>query len=309
MHMVIKSKHNSKKIISLFLILISLILFGAACSFSGQSNLQGTQIALDIQSTRQVLKQTELAEGGSNQQDQNNPPQSPSITPSQTLRPTDTADTLINIDTATPTSTQTAVVQPPTITPTSTVENLALPGFKQFSDDFSDSTSGWDIQESGSNQWGYKNNHYQIKVGDPYLRVLALYPYKMSMGSIQTTVIVTQDQPQASYGVVCRYQDVDNYYYFEIASDGTYMIGRRLNGEWTLLNGVQGATNSAIKSTGYNFIFATFVLDELSLYVNGVLIDTVYDNALSEGYVGLSASTSEFSGFEVSFDGFTAQDG
>ena len=121
MHLVIMSKHNSKTIISLFLVLISLILFGAACSFSDQSNLQGTQIALNIQSTRQVLKQTELAVESDNPPEEQDPPQSPSITPSETLHPTMTPETVIKIDTATPTSTQTAVVQPPTITPTSTM--------------------------------------------------------------------------------------------------------------------------------------------------------------------------------------------
>jgi len=302
--MIQKSKQTSIRITSLFSVFISLMLLGSACSFASQSDLQGTQIALNIQSTRQVLKQTELAEGGSNQQDQNNPPQSPSITPSQTLRPTDTADTLINIDTATPTSTQTAVVQPPTITPTSTMENLAGPGFQAFGDDFSDPTSGWSIQESGSNQTRYKNNQYHMIVGDPNTQWWTYYPYNISNGSVQTTAIVNQDQPQASYGVVFRAQDWENYYYFEIASNGSYQIGRWLNGVHSYLK--QGTNNSAIKSTGENFIFASFVLDELSVSVNSVLIDTVYDNNISEGYVGLSASTGEFGGFEVSFDQFLA---
>jgi hypothetical protein len=304
MQMVIKSKNHLQTIICLFLVLVSLTFFGAACSFSGQSNLQGTQIALNILSTQQVLKQTELAEGDSNQQDQNNPPQSPSITPSQTLRPTDTADKQINIDTAKPTSTQTAVVQPPTITPTSTMENLAGPGFQAFGDDFSDPTSGWSIQESGSNQTRYKNNQYQMRVGDPNTQWWVYYPYNISNGSVQTTAIVLQDQPQASYGVVFRCQDEGNYYYFEIASNGSYRIGRWLNSVHSYLK--QGMNNSAIKSTGENFIFASFVLDELSVSVNSVLIDTVYDNNISEGFVGLSASTGEFGGFEVSFDQFLA---
>jgi hypothetical protein len=302
--MVIMSKHNSKTIISLFLVLISLILFGAACSFSGQSNLQGTQIALNIQSTRQILKQTELAVESDNPPEEQDPPQSPSITPSETLHPTMTPETVIKIDTATPTSTQTAVVQPPTITPTSTMENLAGPGFQAFGDDFSDPTSGWSIQESGSNQSRYKNNQYQMIVGDPNTQWWVYYPYNISNGSVQTTAIVNQDQPQASYGVVFRCQDESNYYYFQIASNGTYLIGRWLNGVHSYLK--QGTNNSAIKSTGENFIFASFVLDELSVSVNSVLIDTVYDNNISEGFVGLSASTGEFGGFEVSFDQFLA---
>jgi hypothetical protein len=215
-----------------------------------------------------------------------------------------TPETVIKIDTATPTSTQTAVVQPPTITPTSTMENLAGPGFQAFGDDFSDPTSGWSIQESGSNQSRYKNNQYQMIVGDPNIQWWTYYPYNISNGSVQTTAIVNQDQPQASYGVVFRCQDESNYYYFQIASNGTYLIGRWLNGVHSYLK--QGTNNSAIKSTGENFIFASFVLDELSVSVNSVLIDTVYDNNISEGFVGLSASTGEFGGFEVSFDQFLA---
>jgi len=302
--MIQKSKQTSIRITSLFSVLISLMLLGSACSFASQSDLQGTQIALDIQSTRQVLRQTELAGESSNPPGQQDPPQSPSITPSETINPTITPETVINIDTATPTSTQTAVVQPPTITPTSTMENLAGPGFQAFGDDFSDPTSGWSIQESGSNQTRYKNNQYHMIVGDPNTQWWTYYPYNISNGSVQTTAIVNQDQPQASYGVVFRAQDWENYYYFEIASNGSYQIGRWLNGVHSYLK--QGTNNSAIKSTGENFIFASFVLDELSVSVNSVLIDTVYDNNISEGYVGLSASTGEFGGFEVSFDQFLA---
>jgi len=304
MQMIIKLKNNSKTIIGLYIVLISLIFFGTACSFASQSNLQGTQIALNILSTRQVLKQTELAIDSASSTEEQDPPQAPSITPSETLNPTITPETVINIDTTTPTLTQTAVVQPPTITPTSTMENLAGPGFQAFGDDFSDPTSGWPIQESGSNQIRYKNNQYQMIVGDPYIKWYGSYQYNISNGSVQTTAIVLQDQPQAYYGVIFRYQDEGNFYYFEISSNGNYLIGRWLNGVHSFLK--QGTNNSAIKSTGENFIFASFVLDELSVSVNSVLIDTVYDNNINEGFVGLSASTGEFGGFEVSFDQFLA---
>ena len=141
-------------------------------------------------------------------------------------------------------------------------------------------------------------------VGDPYIKWYGSYQYNISNGSIQTTAIVFQDQPQAFYGVIFRYQDEGNFYYFEISSNGNYLIGRWLNGVHSFLK--QGTNNLAIKSTGENFIFASFVLDELSVSVNSVLIDTVYDNNINEGFVGLSASTGEFGGFEVSFDQFLA---
>lgn len=283
-----ESRHNFK----LFTILILLLFVSLACSFSSQSNLEGTQTALDIQSTRAALQLTELAGGISNQQDQATVTQTPSVTPSQTMPPTATA-------------TQTLTVTlPPTITPTSTMENLALPGFQAFGDDFSDPTSGWPIQESGSNQIRYKNNQYQMIVGDPYIKWYGSYQYNIANGSVQTTAIVLQDQPQAFYGVIFRYQDEDNFYYFEISSNGNYLIGRWLNGVHSFLK--QGTNNSAINSTGENFIFASFVLDELSVSVNSILIDTIYDNNISEGYVGLCATTGEFGGFEVSFDQFLA---
>ena len=297
-----KSKQTSIRITSLFSVLITLMLFGSACSFASQSDLQGTQIALDIQSTRQVLKQTELAVESDNPPEEQDPPQSPSITPSETLTPTMTPETIINIDTATPTSTQTAVVQPPTITPTSTMENQAMPGVQVFGDDFSNSTSGWPIQDVGSYQLSYKDNHYHVRVRDPYVQVVSFYEYNISDGGIQTKVTIDQDQPQASYGLVWRYKDGDNYYYFEIDSNSNYVVGRWLNGVNNYLK--QGTNNSAINSTGYNSIYAVFLQDELIFFVNGDLIDTVFDNALSDGYVGVSATTGEFGDFAVSFDQF-----
>ncbi|MEM7343863.1 MAG: hypothetical protein AAF485_06440, partial [Chloroflexota bacterium] len=37
------------------------------------------------------------------------------------------------------------------------------------------------------------------------------------------------------YGIVWQLKDTDNYHTFQIASDGNYMIGKRVKGEWQSL--------------------------------------------------------------------------
>ena len=80
-----------------------------------------------------------------------------------------------------------------------------------------------------------------------------------------------------------------------------------MNGEWGLLNGMQGVISQAINPTGYNDIMVFFSGNEFSLYVNDVLIETVYDSSFQEGYVGLSATTGEYGGFIVAFNQFSAE--
>ena len=191
--------------------------------------------------------------------------------------------------------------------PTATQGYVAGPGFSNFTDNFLDPSSGWPVQTGGQNGWWYANQHYYISVGSINTQAVVTPGYSLGDGYIMASGQVTQDQPHAYYGVVCRYQDADNYYFFEIGYDGDYRVGMRLNGQWMQLNSSAPKTSGAIRY-GYNQVAGHCYGNQLSLYVNDTLVDTVYDNTFAYGQIGLCASTGDFPGMTVEYDFMIAEE-
>ena len=59
---------------------------------------------------------------------------------------------------------------------------------------------------------------------------------------------------------------------------------------------------------GYNQIAGHCYSNELTLYVNDIYVETVYDNTFTSGQVGLSASVRGFPGMTAAFDFFIAEE-
>ncbi len=105
------------------------------------------------------------------------------------------------------------------------------------------------------------------------------------------------------FGVVCRYQDPGNFYFFAVSSDGYAGIGVSKNGRRhllsrdTLLPSPRILTGSAT-----NVLRADCVGYELNLYVNGGLVSQAQAAEWDEGDVGLMVGSYEQGGAEIAFD-------
>src|SRR5512139_4024944 len=120
----------------------------------------------------------------------------------------------------------------PDSTPVSVSTAVAKP---LFFDDFSDPSSGWDRvnDEEGIND--YSNGGYRIFVNK-------INWYFWSNPGLQFTDVVidvdsqkTAGPDENDFGIICRYQDEQNFYFFTIGSDGFYSISKILNGEESLI--------------------------------------------------------------------------
>jgi hypothetical protein len=127
-----------------------------------------------------------------------------------------------------------------------------------------------------------------------------------------TDMIVTVQVRQTSgpnnnaYGVLCRYQDENNFYIFLISGDGYYAIGKYQTGEQqvTYLTPNQEYAFSDLINQGVatNLLRVSCIGNELSLAVNGLPLITVTDDSFSSGDVGLGVSTLEPGTAVVQFD-------
>ena len=215
----------------------------------------------------------------------------PNPTPTVTLTPTPTV-------TSTPTLTPTA-----TDTPTPTIDPSIL-----FSDDFSDIDSGWDRYSNldGVTEYDLSHNAYRIFVNKSFMN------YWSVPGRTYSNLVINVDAQKVAgpdendIGVLCRYQDNQNFYLFEIQSTGYYGIYELLDGNWILLSGRELGFNDRVIHNGNssNHLKVTCNQDNLILEVNGSILADVYDPDFTSGDVGLLVGTYDVGGVDVRFDNF-----
>jgi len=177
-----------------------------------------------------------------------------------------------------------------------------------FQEDFEGESGVW-----GSDQWdtfdrGYEEGEYFIELREPNWFAWAYAGQKLEDVSIEVDAYLASGPQDGHFGALCRYADVGNFYYFGISSEGYYAIFRRVEGgdlEVLTGEGIGMLPSSVIKTGGeVNRISAVCQGDELSLYVNGELLDAVTDDTHSRGDVGLGAGSGPRGGGRVRFDDF-----
>jgi hypothetical protein len=216
------------------------------------------------------------------------------------------------LDAAHLTETEVPVVPSPTQTqaPTLTTTQQALPGFSNFIDNFTDPNSGWPEDKTGVNQWWYANDHYHINVETANTQVVIPSGYILEDSYVITYGLIPDQTspPQAFFGIVCRYQDINNYYFFEISTDGFYRIGKMWNGQWSLIGMGVAKFSTAIQMNDYNQLMVHCWRNELSLTVNDIFVETVYDNTFNSGEIGLCASAGQVPGMIAAFQYIMAEE-
>ncbi|HKZ84885.1 MAG TPA: protein kinase [Anaerolineae bacterium] len=170
-----------------------------------------------------------------------------------------------------------------------------------FSDDFSSPDSGWDRASDKDSLSDYVDGQYVIGVSAESLYVWA------NPGQSFTDVVVDVDATQVAgpdnndYGVICRYQDFDNFYRILISGDGYYAFIRQVDGESTQL--IDWTQSSAInQGAAHNHLTVICDGDSLALWVNDKFVAEASDDALAEGDIGLTAGTFNEAGVRVAFD-------
>lgn len=109
-----------------------------------------------------------------------------------------------------------------------------------------------------------------------------------------------------AYGVICRYQDEQNFYLFLISGDGYYAIGKYSGTDvpitYLTSDGQYQPSDLINQGIASNDIQASCIGNQLSLAINGQPLLTVTDSDFSSGDIGLAASAMQQGTVEISFD-------
>jgi hypothetical protein len=178
-----------------------------------------------------------------------------------------------------------------------------------FQDDFSRSSSGWDIQHRSESILDYQEGEYAILVLAPHTSSWSTPGLKVGEVRIEVDARRIGGTENNLYGVICRYQDDDNFSFLTASSDGFAGIGEYRDGRRELLSGDAMLPVASIAPDGLsNHLAAECLMDTLRLYVNGALAASV-DSAsqASEGDVGLIVGSYLEPGVELAFDNFSVR--
>jgi len=123
---------------------------------------------------------------------------------------------------------------------------------------------------------------------------------------ITTQARQVQGPNDNAYGVICRYQNEENFYIFLISGDGFYAIGKYQSGSPQIqyLSGEGQYVYSDVINQGAatNELKASCVGNELSLSVNGIALESVSDPTFVTGDIGMGASTFQPGTAVIEFD-------
>jgi hypothetical protein len=200
-----------------------------------------------------------------------------------------------------PASTIQRTVTVTTPNPAPTSENLL------YFDDFSDPNSGWDRVDDTDYSTNYYNNAYRITVNTEMYDSWA-NPNEKTYGDVIIDVDTTKNSGpnDNDFGLICRYQDSDHFYYAIISSDGYYGI-IKVSSDTTDVIGRDYLeySDTIIQGNVTNHLRLECLGEALNLYVNGELLDQQIDSDYRNGGVGLIAGTYDTPGTDILFDNFS----
>ena len=173
-----------------------------------------------------------------------------------------------------------------------------------FEDDFSRESSGWDRENYGDGITDYDNGAYKISIYTDSLFFWASPYQDFDDVIVEVQAQKTSGEDDMQYGLICKHQDVENWYALIVTADGFAAIRKRYAGgeldfitDWAEVPGLN-------TGNGTNLLRAECIGDRLALYVNGELAIETYDSDITSGDAGLIAGTFEQPSAEVMFDNF-----
>jgi hypothetical protein len=188
----------------------------------------------------------------------------------------------------------------------SLIAELTVPsGGILYKDDFSDATSGWPRVVSANGSEDYNDGSYRIEVNIPQYDLWATPSQTFEDVKVEEDATRLGGPDANRFGLVCRYHDPQNFYFFIISSDGYFAIGKTVNGRTSLLGQEMMAYSPVVvQGEGPNHIRFDCISSALTGYVNGQALASASDADFHNGDVGLIAGAFNTGGVKIAFTNF-----
>ncbi len=175
-----------------------------------------------------------------------------------------------------------------------------------FADDFSNPSTGWETWSDANGSFvAYQNGGLRILVKDKQFDYWSRPPKRFGDTRIEVDAIKLSGPNDNDFGLICRYQDRNNFYAFLASSDGYAGILKVEEGKYKVLSGSELSYSEAIhQGEALNHMEADCAGQNLALLVNGQPIAQAQDAAFTAGEVGVIAGTNANPDVDMFFDNF-----
>ncbi len=176
-----------------------------------------------------------------------------------------------------------------------------------YKDDFSNSDSGWGVGTDDTGSLQYEDGQYRFSMTQSkYFTWGNLAEETFTNIRVITEVENKSNTTEPTFGVICQYQDENNFYYAGFGSDGFYAIVRSEGGEDTVLTDMSEGNwlqsdDIAVEADRYD-LEVECANGEIKLVVDGKTIATVQDDTFTSGQIGLFVLTWDEPTADVRFD-------
>jgi hypothetical protein len=181
-----------------------------------------------------------------------------------------------------------------------------------YSDDFSDSNSGWGTGSDANKSVDYTNNtlEFQVFKADDFVYST---PNDTNYQNVHLDVTATANQSDGNtaFGILCDQQVTpDAFYYFGVTPNGQYAIARAAVAKddvFLTKNAAWESSDLIPKNATSYTVGADCSQNALTLYVDGKQIDSVTDATYTSGHFGLFVwSDKKANSADINFDDFKA---
>lgn len=171
------------------------------------------------------------------------------------------------------------------------------------SDDFSDNNNDWAVGESSNASVAITGGQMVINVDHDNYLVWSDLPGIYDSLIMGVNAQVLESAFDGDFGMICGYQDSENFIGMEITEDGYYGIWKYQDDEYIQL--VDWAYSTIVAAGGPYSLAVYCGSDRLALAVNGTLLAETVDYDYVPGQVGLTAGCFNYPYLSVGFDDFT----
>jgi hypothetical protein len=182
---------------------------------------------------------------------------------------------------------------------------IVPPGGILYKDNFSNPSSGLPILIGTNGSEYYAGGSYHIEIYSSQYSLWALPDQTYNDVRVEEDAVRISGPDANRFGIICRYRNPSNFYFFSISSDGYYALGKTLNNKTSLLGQeTMVYSPSILQGSVTNHIRFDCIGTSLTGYVNDQALASAVDLDFSRGSAGLLAGTFDISGVKIAFNNF-----
>lgn len=197
----------------------------------------------------------------------------------------------------------------PAPTPTPTLDVTALSdqlnmlrnAEPTYADRMNTANEDWFVGESGNGTYGYNGRTYTIQVTGPgtvWSTNNTLSAMEVNDYVVEVETEADDDAQNTEYGLIFRYVDNANFYYFYIIGE-QYALVKNVDGEF---QSILPMTAGSALEAGANLLGVWVQGAQITLLINDTPVAQVTDESFATGTIGLAVGTVENASTAVSFE-------